>query len=59
MNLRENHNGGGNYNSEFFLIIKQQVPYVEKIIQDETWYEGERRNTYVHQNDPIVQKIRV
>jgi hypothetical protein len=36
-------------------VIKAEVPLVEKIIRDETWYEGERRGTYVDPSDTRVQ----
>ncbi len=36
-------------------LIKAEVPLVEKIIRDETWYEGERRGSYVDPNDTRVQ----
>jgi len=35
-------------------LIKAEIPIVEKIIRDETWYEGERRGTPVNPNDPTV-----
>jgi len=36
-------------------LIKAEIPIVEKIIRDETWYEGERRGAFVDPNDPTVQ----
>ena len=36
----------------------QQLPWIKKIIQDETWYEGERRGCEVNQNDPaIIERV--
>ena len=31
-----------------------QLPWINKIFQDECWYEGERRNKYVPPDDPVV-----
>ena len=36
-------------------LIKAEIPLVEKIINDETWYEGERRNCSVSREDKEVQ----
>jgi hypothetical protein len=36
-------------------IIFRELPVIEKIIQDETWLEGERRGCWVSSNDPAVQ----
>lgn len=33
----------------------RELPVIQKIIQDETWLEGERRGGYVASNDPVVQ----
>ena len=37
-------------------IIKAEIPLVEKIIRDETWYEGERRRCSVDSRDAAVRK---
>ena len=37
-------------------IIKAEIPLVEKIIRDETWYEGERRRCAVDPRDVVVRK---
>ncbi len=37
-------------------IIFRELPVIEKIIQDETWFEGERRGCWVSSNDPAVQE---
>ena len=37
-------------------IISAEIPIVNKIIDDECWYEGERRNMYVPRDDKIVQE---
>jgi hypothetical protein len=37
-----------------FLFRELQV--IQKIIQDETWLEGERRGTYVSPDDPVVRE---
>jgi hypothetical protein len=31
-----------------------QLPYIAKIIEDETWLEGERRGCAVDRRDPVV-----
>ena len=36
------------------IILHQRV-FVERILRDETWYEGERRGCFVPENDPVVQ----
>jgi hypothetical protein len=36
-------------------IIAREIPIIQKIIQDETWFEGERRGCFVSPDDPIVQ----
>jgi hypothetical protein len=36
------------------VLIKAEIPIVEKIIRDETWYEGERRGCCVSPEDSIV-----
>jgi len=37
-------------------IILEEITEVQRIIADETWYEGERRGQPVRANDPVVQK---
>jgi hypothetical protein len=37
-------------------IVFQELPLIEKIVRDETWYEGERRGCYVSPDDPIVRE---
>ncbi len=37
-------------------IIKAQIPLVKKIINDETWYEGERRHAPVAPDDTAVRE---
>lgn len=34
----------------------RQLPRIEKIIRDETWYEGERRGCAVGPDDPVVRE---
>lgn len=35
-------------------LIQAQIPIIEKIIRDETWFEGERRGHYVSETDTVV-----
>jgi hypothetical protein len=35
-------------------IVSQEIPIIQKIIQDETWFEGERRGCFVSPDDPVV-----
>lgn len=35
-------------------VIRKEVEVVRKMIDDETWYEGERRHMMVDRNDPTV-----
>jgi len=35
-------------------IISRQFPVIQKIIRDETWFEGERRRCLVQPEDPVV-----
>jgi hypothetical protein len=35
-------------------LIRAEIPIIEKIIRDETWYEGERRGHPVSPDDPAV-----
>jgi hypothetical protein len=37
-------------------IISCEIPMIQKIIQDETWLEGERRGCLVVSWDPVVQE---
>jgi hypothetical protein len=37
-------------------VIRRQLPTIAKIIQDETWLEGERRRQPVSPNDPAVRE---
>jgi hypothetical protein len=36
-------------------VIFREIPVVQKIIRDETWFEGERRGCYVPPDDPVVR----
>lgn len=35
-------------------VMALQIPVIQKIIQDETWFEGERRGCWVSPSDPVV-----
>jgi hypothetical protein len=37
-------------------IVSCELPLIQKIIEDETWYEGERRNCWVSPDDPVVRE---
>jgi hypothetical protein len=37
-------------------VVFRELPVIRKVIDDETWYEGERRGCYVSQNDPVVRE---
>jgi len=37
-------------------VMIRQLPEVEKIVNNETWYEGERRGHFVPSDDPVVQE---
>ena len=37
-------------------IVIRQLPVISKIIEDETWLEGERRGRPVSPNDPVVRE---
>ncbi len=37
-------------------VIFRQIPVIKKVIQDEMWYEGERRGCYVPPDDPVVRE---
>lgn len=36
-------------------LVFREIPLIEKIVQDETWLEGERRNCWVSRDDPVVR----
>jgi hypothetical protein len=37
-------------------VIFHQLPLIARIIQDETWLEGERRGCPVSTDDPVVRE---
>jgi hypothetical protein len=37
-------------------VVIRQLPHIARIIQDETWLEGERRGCAVPANDPVVRE---
>jgi hypothetical protein len=37
-------------------ILLRQLPVIHKIIEDETWLEGERRGRWVSPSDPVVRE---
>jgi hypothetical protein len=37
-------------------VTFRQLPVIQKIIDDETWLEGERRGCWVSQEDPVVRE---
>lgn len=37
-------------------ILFRELPMIRKIIDDETWLEGERRQAPVSPDDPVVQE---
>ncbi len=37
-------------------IVVRQLPVIHKIIEDETWLEGERRGRAVSPSDPVVRE---
>ena len=37
-------------------ITFRQLPVIQKIIDDETWLEGERRGRWVSPEDPVVRE---
>jgi hypothetical protein len=37
-------------------VLYRQIPVIQKIIQDETWLEGERRGCYVRPDDRVVRE---
>ena len=40
----------------FDPILFRELPVIQKVIEDETWYEGERRGCYVTPEDPVVRE---
>ncbi|HVU33072.1 MAG TPA: hypothetical protein VHE61_06535 [Opitutaceae bacterium] len=36
--------------------MRREIPVIQKIIQDETWLEGERRGCPVSANDAVVRE---
>jgi hypothetical protein len=42
--------------SSFDPVVPRQLPVIKKIIDDETWLEGERRGCYVPPTDPAVRE---
>ena len=37
-------------------VVFRQLPVIQKVIDDETWYEGERRGCYVSHDDRVVRE---
>ena len=37
-------------------VAFRELPVIQKIIEDETWYEGERRGCWVSPSDPVVRE---
>lgn len=37
-------------------VVFRELPVIQKIIQDETWLEGERRGCHVRSDDHIVRE---
>jgi hypothetical protein len=37
-------------------VVSGELPLIQKIIEDETWLEGERRHCSVSQDDPVVRE---
>jgi hypothetical protein len=37
-------------------VVSGELPLIQKIIEDETWLEGERRHCSVSQDDPAVRE---
>lgn len=35
-------------------IVTRELPFIRKIVEDETWLEGERRGCAVSPHDPVV-----
>ena len=40
----------------FDPILWRELPIIQKIIQDETWLEGERRGCHVRPDDGVVRE---
>jgi hypothetical protein len=36
-------------------VLFREMPVIQKIIEDETWLEGERRRCWVSKDDPVVR----
>jgi hypothetical protein len=36
-------------------VLQRELPVIQKIIQDETWLEGERRGCHVRPDDRVVR----
>jgi len=37
-------------------VVFREIPIIRKVIEDETWYEGERRGCHVTADDPVVRE---
>jgi hypothetical protein len=37
-------------------VLTRQFPLIQKIYDDEMWFEGERRGHAVHRDDPVVRE---
>ena len=37
-------------------ILIREIPVIRKVIEDETWYEAQRRGCPVSPDDPVVQE---
>jgi hypothetical protein len=37
-------------------IIIREIPVIRKVIEDETWYEAQRRGCPVTSDDPVVRE---
>lgn len=37
-------------------VLYREIPVIQKIIQDETWLEGERRGCHVRPDDHVVRE---
>lgn len=42
--------------NSFDPITLRQLPFIKKIIADETWLEAERRGRFVSSTDPVVRE---
>ena len=36
-------------------LVRRQLPFIARIIQDEIWLEAERRGQFVPPDDPVVR----